>query len=246
LLTESEKQLKEIFKEEYQKKAAADRIELAKGLLKLAQDSKKDGPTFYVALREARDVAASAGDLGTAMVAVDLLSWSFAVDASEMKAGALATAARNATTPEAAEKAFGAGVDVLEQAAKDAQYDAAAKLLTPLEDLARRSGKPDLVAAIQARAKDMRAQLAEWAKVKPAFDKLKANPEDAEAALAVARYYVAAKGDWEQAAPLFAKCSTPALATAAAKELAKPQDAAGRADVGDLWWSASEKESGAF
>ncbi|MCY3022651.1 MAG: hypothetical protein NTW87_27035 [Planctomycetota bacterium] len=246
VLAEPERQIKEVFKDEYQKKAATDRIELAKRLLKLAEESRNDGLTYYVALREARDVAASAGDLGTAMAAADLLSSSFVVDAAEMKANALVLASRAVATPEAVEKVFGQGMDTLEQAVKEAQYDSAAKLLTTLEDLARRSGKSELVTTVQTRSKDIRAQQAGWSKVKPAFDKLKANPDDPEAALTVARYHLGLRADWEQALPLLAKCSAPALKAAAAKDLAKPEDPAGRADAGDLWWSASEKETGAF
>jgi hypothetical protein len=98
-LGDTEKQIKDIYKDEYQKRAAADRIEFAKKLLKLAQDSKNDPLTFYVALREARDLAASAGDLETAFAAVDILAWTFAVDADELKVGLVPVAVRSVTTP---------------------------------------------------------------------------------------------------------------------------------------------------
>ena len=245
-LGDTEKQIKDIYRDEYQKRAATDRVELARKLLKLAQETKNDPLTFYVALREARDLAAAGGDLETAFAAVDVLAWTFAVDAAELKSGVVPVAARSVATPDAAEKAFGAVLDLLEHLAGDAQYDPAMKLIAPLEDLARRANNADLAKTAQTRAKEVRAEQAEWNKAKPHFDKLKANPDDADAALAAGKYLVTAKGDWERALPLLAKCSQSALKDAAAKDLALPEEAAARADVGDAWWALAEKESGPF
>lgn len=245
-LVDAEKQLHDIFRDDFQKKAAADRSELARRLVKLAQESKNDGLTYYVALREAKDVALSAGDTDTAFAAVDLLAASFLLDAADLKASALATLGRSATTAEGVEKAVQAGLSLLDQAVEAAEFEHATKLLASLDDLARRANNPELVRTVQARAKEVRAEQAGWNKAKPHFDKLKANPDDADAALAAGKYLVTAKGDWERALPLLAKCSQSALKDAAAKDLARPEEAAARADVGDAWWALAEKESGPF
>jgi hypothetical protein len=245
-LAEAEKKIKDVYREEYQKRAAADRIELARKLMKVAQETKNEPLTFYVAMRDARDLAAAAGDIETALTAVDVLAWTFAVDAVELKTAAVLAAARNVATPDAAENAFSAALNLLDRLAADAQYEQAVKLLAPLDDLARRANNAEAAKTAQARAKAIRAEQAEWAKAKPHFDKLKATPDDADAALAAAKYLVNAKSDWERALPLLAKCPQTALKAAAAKELAQPDDAAGRADLGDAWWALSEKESGPF
>jgi len=185
-VADAEKQLKDSLKDEYQKKSAAERIALARRLLKLAQENKKELLTHYIALREARDVAVSAGDFETAFTAIDLMAGTFEVDAAESKASAFSTVARSVTTLEAAEKAFHAGLELLDQLGKGAQLDTAVKLLSPLDDLARRASNPELMKTVQARAKDVRARQAEWAKMKPHFEKLAAEPDDAEAAVAVA------------------------------------------------------------
>jgi len=245
-LSDSEKQIKEAFKADYQnqKKDTAARIELAKKLLKLGEESENDALTRYVAEREAKDLAASASDLDTAFAAADALARSFIVDGAELKVSAFTAAARNIATAEAAEEISSAGLNLLDCLARDAQFDAALKLVTLLDDVARRGNKPELARTLQARSKDLRAQQSEWAKVKPCFDKLKEDPANADAALAVAKYYIAAKDDWEHALPLLARGPAAPLKDAATQDLAKPEDATARADLGDLWCAAADKESG--
>jgi len=245
-LAESERRVKDLFREEYQRKGAAERTALARKLLSFAEASRDDGAACYVALREARDVAVSAGDLETALVAVDALADRFVVDGAELKIIVLSAVVRAATTTEAAEKACDATLSLLDQLVKDEQLDSAVKLISPLEDLARRTTNPELAKTIQARARDVRTQQADWARVKPHLDRLKDNPDDLDAALAVGKYYVASKGDWERALPLLAKCSATSLKEAAAKDLANPEDPAARAALGDLWFALSENEAGAF
>jgi len=243
-LAQQDKKLKDLYKTDYQKKGTADRTELAKKLLNVAAESKDDALLCYVALREAKDLAAAAGELDTAFAAADALGQTFIVDPNDLKAAALTAAAHAAGTVEAADKVCEGGLELLEQLAKESQFDAAVKLTAPLDDLARRANKPDLAKTIQARGKDLRTQQADWAKAKPFVEKLQANPDDPAAALNVGKYYAVSKGDWEQALPLLAKCSVPALKEAAAKDLANPAEAAERIAVGDLWWALADKEIG--
>ncbi|MCY3022243.1 MAG: LamG domain-containing protein [Planctomycetota bacterium] len=245
-VTDAEKQIREVFKDDYQKRSAAERTALARRLIKLAQESKADPPSCYVALREARDIAASAGDIDAAWAACEQLAETFAVDAGELKTAALSAVARSGVSGEAAAKAFDAGEGLLEQYASESHYDVAVKLLGPLEELARRANNAELAGALQSRAREVRAQQAEWAKVKPSFDKLKENPNDADAALVAGKYYIVSRGNWERALWMLVKSSSPALQQAAAKDLAEPAEAEARADVGDLWWAAAEKEAGAL
>jgi hypothetical protein len=242
---EAERQIKATLKDDYAKRAPADRVALAKRLLQIANETKGDAATLYVALREAKDSAVAAGDLQTAFTAVDILGWSFAVDADDLKSAAVAAVSRTVATPAAAEAAVTAGLALLDQLTEGARFDAAAKLATALEDLARRTNDAAMLATVRNRAKDVRAQQAEWAKVKPFLDKLKTSPDDADAALGAGKFY-ASLGDWDRALPLLARAAVPALKDAAAKDAAQPADAAARAELADLWWSLSEKEIGAF
>ena len=93
-LAESAKTLRGRFVEDYNKTGTADLIFLAK---KLAQLPPTD-PDFYVALREARDLAAQAGDLATSIGAVDRMADSYEIDRLAMKAEAAGRAASNLKT----------------------------------------------------------------------------------------------------------------------------------------------------
>jgi hypothetical protein len=241
-LAEAEKQIRSLFKDDYAKRAPADRVALARRLLQAGEETKDDDALRYVALREARDLAAAAGDLDTAMAAIGRLGKGFDVDVPEQEAAAFAAAART-VDPDEGEAVFAKGMTLADRLAQSDEYEAALKLMTPLEDLARRMRNAEHVKTVQGRARELRTQQADWNRVKPALEKLKETPDDAEACLAVGRYYATA-GKWAEALPLLAKGSAPALKEAAAKELAKPADAAAQAEAGDLWAASAEKETG--
>jgi hypothetical protein len=58
----AEKTIKDLFRTEYAKKKSADQVELAGKLLKQAEETNDDSTGRFVLLREARDIAARAGD----------------------------------------------------------------------------------------------------------------------------------------------------------------------------------------
>jgi serine/threonine protein kinase len=239
-VAEAEKQVRDLFKAEYVRKGTADRVALAQKLLKAGEETKGEPALAYVALREARDLAAAAGDLDLALKAVGRLDERFQVDATGMKAAAFLAAVR-AVEADDAEAALATGEDLLDQLVRDCEFDTAVKMLSPLEDLARRLRNAESVKTVQARSRDVKALQSEWARIKPAVENLKADPGDAEACLAVGRFHATAR-NWEAALPLLAKGSHPGFKEAAEKDLAGPADAPGRADAGDLWWALSEKE----
>ncbi len=244
-LASAEKEIRTLFKEEYAKRSAEDQVALAVALLRAGRETKDAAALRYVAFREAQDVAAAAGDLETALAAIERLGALYEVDAAELKAAAFKTAART-RDPEVAGRVFAAGLDLVDRLAAVDAYDAAIKVTAPLEDLARRLKSAESLRAAQERVKELRAQQAEWNRVRSHAERLKEAPDDAAASLAVAKYRAAVKGDWDAALPLFAKGSHAGLKEAAAKDLARPADDAARAELGDLWWSLAERESGAF
>src|SRR5207248_2180800 len=88
-----ESQLHELYKSEYTK-GPANRRTFARQLLEEAQNSNSDPASRFVFYREARDVAAGAGDLPTALRAIDELSRLFAIDVTEYKTAAIMQAAK--------------------------------------------------------------------------------------------------------------------------------------------------------
>ena len=82
---QAEKLIRDVFKDEYARTSAADRLNLARKLLQQGIDTVDDPASRFVLFREARDLAAQAGDLETALTAVDEMARFFQVSAPEMK-----------------------------------------------------------------------------------------------------------------------------------------------------------------
>ncbi|HUR39363.1 MAG TPA: hypothetical protein VM222_07705, partial [Planctomycetota bacterium] len=99
-LKEAEKILKDLFKEQYAKKAPADRQLLARLLVDQAGKLGDDPAALWILYRDAQDLAVQACDLKTAMAAVDGAAAAFDIDALAMRNAALTAAGKAARTPE--------------------------------------------------------------------------------------------------------------------------------------------------
>src|SRR6187549_3616494 len=82
---ETLKQIKDLFKDEYARKGAADQAALAQKLLQKGIETNDDLPSKFVLLKEAREVAAASGDADTAMRAAGETAKAFAVDGPALK-----------------------------------------------------------------------------------------------------------------------------------------------------------------
>src|SRR3954471_12634426 len=89
----AEATIRNIFKSEYASNQPAQRRALASKLLQQARDEKTDATSRFVLFREARTVAASAGDVVVALRAVDEMSSLFAIDPAVYKIPIIQTAA---------------------------------------------------------------------------------------------------------------------------------------------------------
>src|SRR5436309_2877970 len=78
--TKADALVKQLFKGEYANNDPAARRALAKKLLQQARDEKTDPAPRFVLFREARNLAASCGDIATALQAVDQMNRVFAID----------------------------------------------------------------------------------------------------------------------------------------------------------------------
>src|SRR5947207_14822007 len=76
------KQIKDLFKDDYAKKGSVDQSSLAQKLLQKGIETNDNLPSKFVFLKEARDIAAGAGDAETALRAATGLGEAFTVDSS--------------------------------------------------------------------------------------------------------------------------------------------------------------------
>ena len=91
----------DVFKDDIKAAANAEaKSKLALTLLQQGKDSRDDAATRYVLYREARALAAKAGDATLTLLAVDEMTRAFNVNPLELKASALAEVAENVTNQE--------------------------------------------------------------------------------------------------------------------------------------------------
>ena len=242
-LRDAEKLVREVFKEDYSKKSPADRIVLARKLLKQGIESKEDPISQFVLFSEARDLAAQAGDLETALGAIAELAKIFRIDASAMKDAAVGSAAKSAKTPDDFLKIARTFLSASEDAAAAQNFDAAEKAAEQAGQYARKSKDVALASSAAARAKEYAELRTKLEKTERAREALRKNPEDPEANLALGQYLCLVKGDWDAGLAHLAKGSDSGLKGAAIRDAAKPTDAAEQVAAGDAWWEFGEKDA---
>jgi WD40 repeat protein len=229
--------VKRILGEEYARAAKdpAARSKLVRLLWEQGKETRDDGALRFVLLREARDQAARCADAPTALLILGDLARDFAVDEPTLKVEALLLARSAATTPQAnrtlARIALGVLGDLLDADAPEL----AARLAEAVEGAADRSADEKLRVEARRRAGEARLLAKERARVRGAVERLKAAPEDAEASLAVGKYYALVRGDWGRALPLLARGADADLRDAAKRDLSKPADPAGQIALAEAW-----------
>jgi len=241
-LKDAERTVKSIFKDDYAKRSPADLQALARKLLDKASESADDPASHYVLCREAQALAGQAGDIDTAVAAIDEMARLFEVDGPEMKSAALARATTNVRTPDLAHRLATHWLSLLDDALGQDKYDLAATCATRAESLAKSAQDGGLAAQAQARGKEVFAFRNEHRLAQAAFKTLKSDPNDAAANVSAGRFLCLVRGRWEEGVKLLAKGSDAALRDAATKEAGKPAAAPAQAEAGDAWSEAADKE----
>src|SRR5262245_50094040 len=121
----SEKVIRQVFKEEYAKKAPADRIALSKKLLQQGLETKDDPVACYVLLREAADLSALSGDATVALQAISELALLYKVNGIELKSAALATVGKSIKLIDECAELAKTYLSLVEEALAADEFDAA-------------------------------------------------------------------------------------------------------------------------
>jgi len=127
-LSAAEKEVKDIHKADFAKKRPADMQALAEKLLKEGLETKDKPAARFVLLREARDLAARAGDLPLAMKAAEEIANHFAVDPLAMKAAAVDRGHKAAATAGAHQAVAAFALALADAAAEADGWEAAEHL----------------------------------------------------------------------------------------------------------------------
>jgi hypothetical protein len=217
-LVESEKTVKDVFKAYYAKTKAADRSAFAAKLLEQASDSKDDLKAKYVLLREARDVAAKAGDQDAYLKATDAMAASFMISVAESRALGIDALTAGVSGADSARDAGQALLEAVDAALGVGEFDSAQKLLRATDALGRKSHVAALTTAIGLRSKSLAVLRKEYEKIADAQTKLETTPTDGAANLLVGKFLCFVKNDWESGLPRLVLGSDDALRTAAEKD----------------------------
>jgi WD40 repeat protein len=241
----AEKQIKDIFKAEYARIRPVDRLTLAAELLQKAEETDDDIVGRFVLFREARDLAASAGDVVAALTVVDRMADQYAVAKVELKVRAVEASLEGARTPTEFRTVAEAALELAQEQLEAEQLEAAQRLLSHAAIAAHKADNGPLLKQVRGRAKEVDAYQAQGASARDAAAILDRNPRDAKANLALGKYLCFWKGSWTEGLPHLALGSDRGLQALARDDLADPQDSTTQAKLGHDWFQlASHQEDG--
>jgi len=239
-------QVKRVWGDQYARATTpAAKAAIAQRMLTQSRSAARRGsPDQYAALKVARDIAASAGDVATALAAVDALAAEFEIDALGMKKDLSERAL--AAAQSAAEKKAAAvlAVAIAEDAVAAEKFDVARSLLEKALAVAQEQRDVRLTQQLSLRRDEIDEVVRAAGLVAPARRVLADKPDDPAANLAVGRFLCFWKGDWAAGLPKLAVGSSASLKALAARELAANPTADVMAELADRWWTLAQENDG--
>jgi hypothetical protein len=239
---EAEKVIKELFKDQYAKKGAADRQSLARILLDQVARMQDDPVAMWVLFREAQEVAVQAADVKTALEAVDGVARIFDVDGMALKSTVLSGIGKAAKSADEF-LILAESVDKLVEELMAADlYDNAEKAATTALQFARRANDARLVARAASRAKEVSEAKTRFASMKGVLETLARTPDDPAANLEMGQFLCFVKANWDLGIRFLAKGSDASMKSLAQREISLLSQPAETSGVADGWWEVAEKE----
>lgn len=239
---EAERVVKDVFKDEYSKKSAADRKAFAKMLLTHAAKSADDVPSLWVLHREALEMSIQGCDVASLSEAIEGIARYFDVDAMSMRSGALGAAGKTAKSPDDFGALSAALQTLVDEFVRADQYDAAEKAAATSMQFARTAKNTDLIGRATLRQKEVLEAKTLYAAAKANLQRIARDPDDPAANLETGKFLCYVKGNWDLGVRFLAKGADPDLRGLAEREIANPQQAAELAALADGWWELAEKD----
>jgi hypothetical protein len=234
---ETLKQIRDLFKDEYARKSPADQAALAQKLLQKGVETNDDTSSKFVLLKEARELAMSAGDADTAIRASHEMGRAFAVDGPALRLGVITKMASAAREPEAARTLAKTCIVLVTDALKVDGYDTATSTLAKAEGLARAAQDVNLSARLADLKKEVASLKEEFGRVKPMLEKPGSGDEEA-----LGRYLCFVRGDWDSGIPHLVAGAKGSLKTLVDKDVLNPVEADKQAEVAEGWAELAQKE----
>ncbi|MCY2950826.1 MAG: hypothetical protein NTU53_02480, partial [Planctomycetota bacterium] len=228
--------VREIFQKEYAWTIGLARREFARKLMQQGLETNGDAAARFVLFREARDIAAGAGDAGMVARAIELLDRYFIVDEIKMNLVALRAAGEASKTGEEYGAVAQIGVAVVRRAVGRDDYESAEALTAVSSSAANKAEN----AALQKQVRELGGEVQKLAKefegVKAAQQAIAEKGEDAERRLTVGRHLCFVKSDFGAGLAMLAKGADPALRGLANSELGGARDVGQKVKLANGWW----------
>jgi hypothetical protein len=231
----AEATIKQIFKAEYASNDSPARRAFARKLLGQARDEKTESASRFVLFREARNMAASAGDVVTALRAVDEMSKVFAIDPSAYKLPVIQSAGRGIDNQEDAAIFISAGIALVDQMTAARDFAGANKLLAPLAMVAGQMKNPLIISGVRKKVQNLKDTQVE-------YERLKALMNKPGGELAAGKYACFFDNDWEQGLARLAKSGDAKIKDAAASDIAGAKTGAERMAIANAWWETAQSK----
>jgi len=243
-VTEAKKLVRDLYKEDFAKKAPADRQALAMRLREQARAAKEDPATQFALYAETQDLFMGLGDLDNCLALIEEIGGVFATDPRAQQAAVLQSLAKSAKTPDELRKIAQGQFKLVDAAIRADELPTAEKSLQDAAASARKASDVSLVSKAAVKAKDLAEIKAQSDKCKKARETLQSAPEDPASNLLMGKYHGFVRGNWEMALPFLAKSADETLRSVAGQDTASPSEAPAQLKIADGWWTLSDKESG--
>jgi S1-C subfamily serine protease len=235
-LVAAHKRVEEAFKKELANAHQADYADLAKQMADTADQTNDDDAGRYALWCEARRLAVKAADFDLADDMCGNLYMHFDLSLGEARQGMLEDATGTLIDDDANQSYILLALRAADDCLSCDDFKPLPGILKLARQALRQTQNHNLAMLIGYRDEWLTQQQKAWTQVKPMMDKLAANPDDAEANLAVGKYVCFVRGDWATGLPMLAKCSDVKIKQAAGDDLADPIDGAGQQHVADQWY----------
>jgi WD40 repeat protein len=234
--------IRKIYQDDYKKQQPAEWAALSRKLLALGRDNREEPGRRFVSFREARDLAAQAGDFTACFRVIDEMTKAFKVEEGPMKVAAVENAVKAARSRGVSQAILETTLSLFADAIQADDYDAAEHFAKAAETAAGKARASSKV--IQHLANDVKRLQKEYADIEPARAKLAAEPKDPEANRIVGSFRCFEKGDWEGGLPLLAQGDKVKLRNLARGDISAPQATGPREAVGSGWWTLAKQLKG--
>jgi len=234
-----------VFGEQFRKTSTvAERSELAKEIFKTARESTGDSAEVYVLFRVARDVAAAAGDIDTAMRAVHEIDAKFDIDVNKMCLDVIKESASAKTSADAKKHIAQVAATLANDAIARERFEVAKQMIDGAVIAARASRNKVTIADMVKRSREIADIAVEYEKVKGSLKNLDQTLRDPEASLKTGKFLCLVIGDWTKGLPLLAAGADAGLRSASQLDAKTPSDTKTRVRLADQWWTVGQQLTG--